>query len=65
VISLLFDWAVIILSSIAGAVLITQNFFSQNNSVQFILIILVIVGVIVQGSLLRHNKGTEVKGQIN
>ena len=63
VINLLFDWAVIILSSIAGAVLITQNFFSQNNSVQFILIILVIVGVIVQGSLLRRNKGAEVKNQ--
>lgn len=63
VISFLFDWSVIILSSIAGAVLITQNLFSQYNSVQFILIVLVIAGVIVQGSLLRHSKGSEVKNQ--
>lgn len=61
VINFLFDWAVITLSSFAGAALITQNFLSQTTGAQFILIILVIVGIVVQGSMLRRQHDHEVR----
>lgn len=63
VINFLFDWAVIMLSSFAGAALITQNFLSQTTGAQFILVILVIVGIVVQGSMLRRQQGHEVHNQ--
>lgn len=52
----LFDWAIITLSSIAGASLITQTFFAQSDIARLIFLALIIVGVIVQGSLLRTEK---------
>jgi len=63
VINFIFDWAVITLSSFAGAALITQNFLAQITGAQFILIILVIVGIIVQGSMLRREQGHEIHNQ--
>lgn len=52
----LFDWAIITLSSLAGASLVTQTLFAQSDNSQLIFLALVILGVIVQGSLLRSEK---------
>jgi hypothetical protein len=52
----LFDWAIITLSSFAGASLVTQTFFAQSDNARLIFLALIIVGVIVQGSLLRSEK---------
>ncbi len=56
-ISYLFDWAIITLSSLAGASLITE-LFSRQRGGGFIFLILFIVGVVIQGSMLRGEKGT-------
>lgn len=53
----LFDWAIIALSSLAGTSLLIRTFFPQSGSAQLIFIILFLFGVIVQGSLLRSEKG--------
>lgn len=55
-VSFLFDWAIITLSSSAGALLIIRTFFPQSGNVQLIFIALIILGVVVQGSLLRSEK---------
>ena len=55
-VSYLFDWAIITLSSLAGASLITE-FFSRQRGGGLIFLILFIVGVVIQGSLLRSEKG--------
>jgi hypothetical protein len=52
----LFDWAIITLSSFAGASLVTQTFFAQSDNARLIFLALIIIGVIVQGSLLRSEK---------
>ena len=52
----LFDWAIITLSSFAGASLVTQTFFAQSDNARLIFLVLIIIGVIVQGSLLRSEK---------
>ena len=56
-VSFLFDWAVITLSSFAGASLIVEAMFSDQGSAQLIFIALFIIGIIIQGSLLRRDKG--------
>ena len=56
-VSFLFDWAVITLSSFAGASLIVEAMFSNQGSAQLIFIALFITGIIIQGSLLRRDKG--------
>ena len=56
-VSFLFDWAVITLSSFAGASLIVEAMFSNQESAQLIFIALFIIGIIIQGSLLRRDKG--------
>jgi hypothetical protein len=55
-VSFLFDWAIITLSSFAGASLVTQTFFAQSDNAGLIFLALIIIGVIVQGSLLRSEK---------
>jgi len=56
-VSFLFDWAVITLSSFAGASLVVESMFSNQGSAQLIFIALFIIGIIIQGSLLRRDKG--------
>lgn len=48
---LLFDWALITLSSIAGAALILNSFSTQAAAGGLIFLVLVIAGIIVQSSL--------------
>jgi len=57
-VSYLFDWAIITLSSLAGASLITELFAQQRGAGRLIFIILFIAGVVIQGSALRSKKGT-------
>jgi hypothetical protein len=52
----LFDWAIITLSSLAGASLILQSFLPQNAVGGLIFFILFIIGVLVQGSILRRER---------
>ncbi len=60
-VSLLFDWAIITLSSLAGASLVVRTVFSQSDSVQLIFIALFLLGIIIQGSRLRGEKRREVQ----
>jgi hypothetical protein len=55
-ISLLFDWALIILSSLAGASLILQSFLPQNAAGGILFFILFLLGVLIQGSILRRDR---------
>lgn len=57
-VSLIFDWALILLSSLAGAALIVQSFFAEAAIAGIIFIVLVLLGVIVQGSTLRQERTT-------
>jgi len=57
-VSFLFDWAIITLSSLAGASLVSSAIFLQSNT-QLFFIALFFVGVIVQGSLMRNEKRTD------
>lgn len=52
----LFDWAIITLSSLAGASLLVQGFLSQGAAGGLIFATLVIIGVVVQGSVLRSEQ---------
>ena len=52
----LFDWAIITLSSLAGASLLVQAFVPQGGIGGVIFAILVIIGVVVQGSVLRSEQ---------
>ena len=54
----LFDWAIITLSSVAGASLLVQAFIPQSGAGTggVIFLILVIIGVVVQGSVLRSEQ---------
>lgn len=55
-VSFLFDWAIITLSSFAGASLVTQAAAPQSGNAPLIFLVLVILGVIVQGTALRGEK---------
>ena len=59
-VSFLFDWAIITLSSLAGASLITRVIFSQSNT-QLTFMVIFLAGVIVQGSLMRNEKHPETQ----
>ena len=50
----LFDWAIITLSSLAGASLITQALFLPSGIGGVIFIVLVIVGVVIQASTMQR-----------
>jgi hypothetical protein len=55
-VSLLFDWALIILSSLAGASLIVQSVFAQGTGSGILFFILLIAGVLIQAATLRRDR---------
>lgn len=55
-VSFLFDWALITLSSLAGASLIIQAFAPQGTGSGILFFILFILGVLIQGAILRHDR---------
>lgn len=55
----LFDWALITLSSFAGASMIVDAFGLQRAAGGVILLVLFIIGVAVQGAALRREKGMQ------
>jgi len=52
----LFDWAIITLSSLVGASLLVQAFLAEGGAGGIIFMILFLIGVIVQGSVLRSEQ---------
>src|SRR5687768_12061063 len=56
----LFDWALITLSSLAGASLITQALLLPSGMGGMVFLALVIVGVVIQGSMLQRERVTIV-----
>ena len=52
----LFDWALITISSLAGASMLVQALHLQRDTGGVLLLILVIIGVSVQGAILRAEK---------
>lgn len=56
-VSLLFDWALITLSSLAGAALIVQSLFPESPAGGIIFFIIVVIGLVIQGSVLRYERG--------
>jgi hypothetical protein len=57
-VSFLFDWALITLSSLAGASLIIQALFPQGAAGGILFFILFIAGVLTQGAILRRERAT-------
>ncbi|HET9910393.1 MAG TPA: hypothetical protein VFQ13_00820 [Anaerolineales bacterium] len=55
-VSVLFDWALITLSSLAGASMVIQAFSPQGATGGLLFFILFMAGVIIQGSILRREK---------
>jgi hypothetical protein len=55
-VSFLFDWALITLSSLAGASLIVQSFLFEGAIQGLLFFILFILGVLIQGSILRRER---------
>lgn len=60
-VSVLFDWAIITLSSLAGASLLVEAFLPRDASGGLIFMILFLVGVVIQGAVLRSER-TAVAG---
>jgi Domain of unknown function (DUF4203) len=54
---LLFDWTLIVLSSLAGAVFISQTIQTCLVPPAILLAVLSLAGVIIQGRMLKHGKG--------
>jgi hypothetical protein len=52
----LFDWALITLSSLAGASLITQALVLPSGTSSLIFLALVIVGVVIQGATMQRER---------
>ena len=55
-VSFLFDWAIITLSSLAGAALIVEAFQLQRVANGLVFLILVLAGVLIQGTALRNQE---------
>ena len=55
-VGLLLDWALITLSSLAGGSLVVQGLFPQNAAGGLIFILLFVIGIVIQGSVLRHER---------
>lgn len=58
----LFDWALIVLSSLVGAILITQNVALPQQAATLLLLVLVLVGIAVQGATLQRSESAGVEG---
>jgi hypothetical protein len=56
-VGLLFDWAIIALSSFIGATLVTNSMFAAVAYSQIIMIILFFAGLAIQGYILQREKG--------
>jgi hypothetical protein len=54
----LFDWALIILSSIAGAVMVTHGLHTAGSSAAALALALLILGIAVQAGLMRRRRST-------
>jgi len=54
--ALLFDWVLIVLSSLAGAILIGSVWQDPSPWVNILILILFLVGLLIQASLLRHER---------
>jgi hypothetical protein len=52
----LFDWVLILLSSIEGAHLISTGIMLPEKGTMILIIVLAVIGVIVQGSMLRRSR---------
>jgi predicted MFS family arabinose efflux permease len=52
----LFDWALITLSSLAGASLIVESFTARQGLASLIFFVLFIAGVLIQGTAMRSEK---------
>ena len=52
----LFDWGLIVLSSISGASLIVHNIAFQKQVLQVLFVVLVIVGILVQARIMRWSR---------
>jgi hypothetical protein len=55
-VSFLFDWAIITLSSLAGASLIVQALFPQGAAGGILFFVLFVLGVVIQGFGLRRER---------
>ena len=55
-VTLLFDWTLIIFSSLAGAALLLQSFSTQTPAGVLILFLLALVGIIIQGGLMLRGR---------
>jgi hypothetical protein len=55
-VSLLFDWALITLSSLVGASLVIQAFLPQGATGGVLFFVIFIAGVLIQGTILRHER---------
>ena len=53
---LLFDWALIVLSSLSGASMILHGVAAQRSAMAILYVILVLVGIVVQARLLRSSR---------
>jgi hypothetical protein len=61
-VSFLFDWALITLSSLAGAALVIQAFTPQGAAGGILFFILFLLGVVIQGAVLRYERGAVATG---
>lgn len=57
-IAFLFDWALISISSLAGASMIVDAFHFRQATGGLVFLVLLIAGVVIQGSVLGREKGT-------
>jgi hypothetical protein len=55
---LLFDWALIILSSLVGSSLVVQSLQANQQTLTILFIILLIIGILIQASTLRRSRAT-------
>jgi hypothetical protein len=55
-VTLLFDWALIIFSSLAGAALLLQSFSSETPAGVLIFFLLALTGIIIQGGLMLRGR---------
>ena len=52
----LFDWGLIVLSSLSGAALIVHSITFQRQALQLLFVVLVVVGIVVQAGMKRRSR---------